>query len=524
MRWSSRPREKRQRRPRRGGFALVIGVGHDRRADELRRCGADIVVADPSEIPFRAGDLRLSEIPDALTSRHELPAVLRVRRPAVFLDFDGTLADIVSDPAAAVLVDGVAAELARLTRECPVAVISGRDLADVQARVGMAEIWYAGSHGFELAGPQGQYYENPDALAAVPVLHHATRALTDRLRDVPGVLIEPKKYTVAVHYRNVAADRIDEVVATVRDVATSGEVRLGVTGGRKVVELRPDVDWDKGRALNWVLEHIHDARSLLPIYVGDDLTDEDAFDAVSATGVGIVVRSSEIGDRRSAARFAVNDPAQVRELLQRLGDLLGRDPETASAADAWTLFFDGYEPATEKLREALCTLGERVLRHSRVRTRSNRRPVHYPGTYIAGVYNRLQRRPCRDGDRERKPGERAQLADATFRIDGGPWFDVDAVDLLEYRQYLDLRRAVLTRRVRYRDDAGRTTTVHPATVRRDAPRACRARSRRRWCAHELVRVVVELRSSLDGSVRNTLVDRYRDLADRSSRRRSTRAR
>ena len=235
----------------RGGFALVIGVGHDHRADDLRRCGADIVVVDPSEIPFRAGDLRLSEIPDALTSRHELPAVLRVRRPAVFLDFDGTLANIVSDPAKAVLVDGVAAELARLTRKCPVAVISGRDLADVQTRVGMAEIWYAGSHGFELAGPQGQYYQNPDALAAVPVLHHATRALTDRLRGVPGVLIEPKKYTVAVHYRNVAADRIDEVVATVHDVATSGEVRLRVTGGRKVVELRPDVDWDKGRALNW---------------------------------------------------------------------------------------------------------------------------------------------------------------------------------------------------------------------------------------------------------------------------------
>ena len=124
---------------RRGGFALVIGVGRDRRADELRSCGADIVVADPSEIQVRAGDLRLSEIPDALTSRHELTALLRVRRPAVFLDFDGTLSDIVSDPSAAVLVDGVAAELARLTRECPVAVISGRDLADVQARVGMAD-------------------------------------------------------------------------------------------------------------------------------------------------------------------------------------------------------------------------------------------------------------------------------------------------------------------------------------------------------------------------------------------------
>ncbi|MFV9458073.1 trehalose-phosphatase [Rhodococcus sp. NM-2] len=443
----------------RGGFALVIGVGHDHRADDLRRCGADIVVVDPSEIPFRAGDLRLSEIPDALTSRHELPAVLRVRRPAVFLDFDGTLANIVSDPAKAVLVDGVAAELARLTRKCPVAVISGRDLADVQTRVGMAEIWYAGSHGFELAGPQGQYYQNPDALAAVPVLHHATRALTDRLRGVPGVLIEPKKYTVAVHYRNVAADRIDEVVATVHDVATSGEVRLRVTGGRKVVELRPDVDWDKGRALNWVLEHIHDARSLLPIYVGDDFTDEDAFDAVTANGVGIVVRSSEVGDRRSAARFAVTDPVQVRVLLQRLADRLGRDPETASAADAWMLFFDGYEPATEKLREAVCTLGNGYFATRGCAPEATAGPVHYPGTYLAGVYNRLRDERAGMEIVNESMVNAPNWLTTTFRIEGGPWFDVDAVDLLEYRQYLNLRRAVLTRQFRYRDETGRTTSV-----------------------------------------------------------------
>ncbi|MCZ4584325.1 trehalose-phosphatase [Rhodococcus opacus] len=494
----------------RGGFALVIGVAPDRRADRLSRCGADVVVADTSEIQVRAGDLRLSEIPDALTSRHELTAFLRVRRPAVFLDFDGTLSDIVSDPSAAVLVDGVAAELARLTRECPVAVISGRDLADVQARVGMAEIWYAGSHGFELAGPQGQYYENPDALAAVPVLHHATRALTDRLRDVPGVLIEPKKYTVAVHYRNVAADRIDEVVATVRDVATSGEVRLRVIGGRKVVELRPDVDWDKGRALNWVLEHIHDARSLLPIYVGDDLTDEDAFDAVSATGVGIVVRSSEIGDRRSAARFAVNDPAQVRELLQRLGDLLGRDPETASAADAWMLFFDGYEPATEKLREAICTLGNGYFATRGCAPEATAGTVHYPGTYLAGVYNRLSDERGGMAIVNESMVNAPNWLTTTFRIEGGPWFDVDAVDLLEYRQYLNLRRAVLTRRFRYRDDAGRTTSViQRRFVAMHLPHVCALQTTiiaENWSGS------FELRSALDGSVRNTLVERYRDLA------------
>jgi trehalose 6-phosphate phosphatase len=495
---------------RRGGFALVIGVGHDRRADDLARCGADFVVADPSEIQFRASDLRLSEIPDALTSRHELTALLRIRRPAVFLDFDGTLANIVSDPSKAVLVDGVGDELVRLTHECPVAVISGRDLADVQTRVGLADIWYAGSHGFELAGPQGQYYQNPDALAAVPLLHHATRALTDRLRDVPGVLIEPKKYTVAVHYRNVAPDRIDEVVATVHDVATTGEVRLRVTGGRKVVELRPDVDWDKGRALNWVLEHIHDAKSLLPIYIGDDLTDEDAFDAVTTNGVGIVVRSTEVGDRRSAARFAVNDPAQVREQLQRLADLLGRDPETAATADAWMLFYDGYDPATEKLREAICTLGNGYFATRGCAPEATAGSVHYPGTYIAGLYNRLRDERAGTEIVNESMVNAPNWLTTTFRIEGGPWFDVDATDLLEYRQYLNLRRAVLTRRFRYRDGAGRTTSVvQRRFVAMHLPHVCALQTTivaENWSGS------FELRSALDGAVRNTLVERYRDLA------------
>lgn len=164
--------------------------------------------------------------------------------------------------------------MARLARECPVAVISGRELADVHARFGMSGIWYAGSRGFELAGPDGQYYRNPDALTVVPALAHAAHALTERLRDVPGVLIEPKKFTIAEHYRNVAADRVDEVVGTAREVAAHGETRLRVSGGRKVAELRPDVDWDKGRALEWVLDQVLGAESMLPVHVGDDLTDE----------------------------------------------------------------------------------------------------------------------------------------------------------------------------------------------------------------------------------------------------------
>ena len=90
-----------------------------------------------------------------------------------------------------------------------------------------------------------------------------------------------------------------------------------MTNGRKVVELRPDVDWDKGTTLAWIRDRVDPTGSLLPIYIGDDLTDEDAFDAVRFDGIGIVVRHGEDGDRKTAARFTLTSPDQVREFLQR---------------------------------------------------------------------------------------------------------------------------------------------------------------------------------------------------------------
>ena len=133
--------------------------------------------------------------------------------------------------------------------------------------------------------------------------------------------MEHKRYAVAVHYRNAAPDAAGAVRAAVRDV---GERHgLTMTAGRKVFELRPNVDWDKGKTLEWILEKVTDGDPLLPIFIGDDLTDEDAFDSVLHDGIGIVVRHTEDGDRSTAARYSLNDPDQVREFLDRLLSRLG---------------------------------------------------------------------------------------------------------------------------------------------------------------------------------------------------------
>ena len=154
--WSSRmPRPAWKRAATAGSrsSSASTGPGH---AEELRRHGADVVVPDLADVAVRTGDKRMSQLPNALDSYGQLIGVVGGRQPFVCLDFDGTLSEIVSDPDAAMLVDGAAKALENLAAQCPVAILSGRDLADIRDRVGLPGIWYAGSHGFELIGPDGK--------------------------------------------------------------------------------------------------------------------------------------------------------------------------------------------------------------------------------------------------------------------------------------------------------------------------------------------------------------------------------
>jgi len=491
---------------RRGGFTLVIGVDRTGHADELLRCGADVVVPDLADVAVRTGDKRMSQLPNALDSYGQLIGVVAGRQLFVCLDYDGTLSEIVSDPDAATLVDGAAKALENLAALCPVAILSGRDLADIRDRVGLPGIWYAGSHGFELIGPDGNHHQNGAAATAIPVLASAAAELRDKLTQIPGVLVEHKRFAVAVHYRNVAPERVGEVVAS----AHWGGQRHGlrVTSGRKVVELRPDIDWDKGTALAWIRDRIPQTGRMLPIFVGDDLTDEDAFDAIRFNGIGLIVRHDEDRDRPTAAQFVLKNTTEVSEFLQRGGNWLAYEQQTSDKA--WTFTFEGYDPHDEKLREALCTVGNGYFATRGAAPESKAGQVHYPGTYAAGVYNRLDE-PVADT----KTGNESLVnlpnwLPLTFRIGGGDWFDVDAVTLLSYRQTFDLRGAVLTRELRFRDDAGRTTSV--TQHRFVAMHLAHVAALQTTIVAEDWSGTIEIRSTLDGNVQNSLVERYQRLA------------
>lgn len=330
---------------RESGFALIIGVDRTGCRDALRRDGADTVVTDLSEVSVRTGDRRMSQLPDALQALG-LADGLVARQPAVFFDFDGTLSDIVEDPDAAWLAPGALEALQKLAARCPIAVLSGRDLADVTQRVGLPGIWYAGSHGFELTAPDGTHHQNDAAAAAIPVLKQAAAELRQQLGPFPGVVVEHKRFGVAVHYRNAARDRVGEVAAAVRTAEQRHALR--VTTGREVIELRPDVDWDKGKTLLWVLDHLPHSGSapLVPIYLGDDITDEDARSGTRAW------RSAQLPSSTvpppattSSKRFSQNGLSRYLDVPRcwRPSGSTIRDSTSPSTCDGWR--FPG--PATK---------------------------------------------------------------------------------------------------------------------------------------------------------------------------------
>jgi len=262
---------------------------------------------------------RISDLPCALDAIGAMGIAAAARALVVFLDYDGTLTPIVSQPEDAILAPEMRTAVENLATRCPVAIVSGRDLKDVQARVGVAGLYYAGSHGFEIAGPAHLLAEYEPAQAYLPALDAAESTLEHLLGTIPGARVERKRFSIAVHYRNVEAGRAGAVEDSVdRTLERHAGLRKG--RGKRVFELQPAVDWNKGRALAWLLEQLQlEHSTALPLYIGDDLTDEDAFRALEAGGIGIVVGH---GDRTTAAHYRLRDPEQVQRFLQRLAELL----------------------------------------------------------------------------------------------------------------------------------------------------------------------------------------------------------
>lgn len=259
-------------------------------------------------------DAGTDALPSALDRLGEIARWMLNRRLAVLLDYDGTLAPIVEHPGEANLSPDVRETLVRLVRCCTVAVISGRDLRDVRKRTGIDTVFFAGSHGFEIEGPGGLRMES--AIRFLPVLDSAEQEIRNRLGGFKGAFVERKKYSIAVHYRMVAeggSKAIEEAV----DRVLMEHPKLRKTAGKKIYELQPGIEWHKGAALLWLLQTLQlDGPDVLPLYIGDDTTDEDALKAIKSRGIGIVVRDGS--SRCTAARYFLENPAEVHEFLKSI--------------------------------------------------------------------------------------------------------------------------------------------------------------------------------------------------------------
>jgi len=225
----------------------------------------------------------------------------------LFLDYDGTLAPIAESPDKAQMSEEMRSLLMRVKERMLVAVISGRSLADLKERVGIKDMLYAGNHGMEIWDGETTA-ANPRLMDNRQSLIELLEKLKSSLSHIKGVFIEDKGITASVHFRTVHARHWGELFDVFKRISTRYEHFFKITPGKKVLEIRPLDAWNKGDAVSWMLEKF--GAGTLPVYVGDDITDEDAFRALKSSGISIAVGGSH------AADYCLKSQEEVKAFLQ----------------------------------------------------------------------------------------------------------------------------------------------------------------------------------------------------------------
>jgi trehalose 6-phosphate phosphatase len=244
------------------------------------------------------------------------------RSPAVFLDYDGVLTPIVDTPSDAVMGPEMRRIVSDLAQRASVCVVSGRDRAVVTELMGLDDLIVAGSHGFDIHSPSTGTITHDASSGFEDLVEKVTAEVTDRAAAIEGTLVEPKHASVALHYRAVDPSRHGEVSELVDGVLAAHPGELRVTPGKFVHEIQPKIDWNKGRAVEHLLG-VLDLRGpdVLPVYLGDDVTDEDAFAAPSIAdgGLGVlVIDPADAAERETAASAVLADVDAVARFLDGL--------------------------------------------------------------------------------------------------------------------------------------------------------------------------------------------------------------
>ncbi|KAJ4760405.1 Trehalose 6-phosphate phosphatase [Rhynchospora pubera] len=269
----------------------------------------------------------MSRHPSALSKFEQIMSASNGKQIVMFLDYDGTLSPIVDDPDSAFMSDTMRKAVRSVARYFPTAIVSGRCRDKVYNFVRLAELYYAGSHGMDIKGPaKGHKYTKAKAKAVLfqpaseflPMIDQVYKILMEKTKEIVGAKVENNRFCVSVHYRCVDEQSWGALAEIVGSVM-KGYPKLRLSQGRKVFEIRPTIKWDKGKALEFLLESLGfaDCNNVLPVYIGDDRTDEDAFKVLRERGQGIGILVSKC-PKETNASYSLQEPAEVMDFLLKL--------------------------------------------------------------------------------------------------------------------------------------------------------------------------------------------------------------
>jgi alpha,alpha-trehalose-phosphate synthase [UDP-forming]/trehalose-phosphatase len=211
----------------------------------------------------------------------------------LFLDYDGTITPIASSPDKAVLSEQMRSLILKLRDVMPVAIITGRSLENIKSIARLDNVIYAGNHGAEIWDGT-KLVVSPHLGDNITLMENILKELKESLSSVPGVFIEEKGITASVHYREIAPHDTGKVFDRFWSIADRHKDLFRITSGKKVLEIRPYGIWNKGDAVKWILKNLDGER--VPVYIGDDVTDEDAFNVLRGSGISICIGRSQMAD------------------------------------------------------------------------------------------------------------------------------------------------------------------------------------------------------------------------------------
>ncbi|KAL5568325.1 hypothetical protein UlMin_024900, partial [Ulmus minor] len=274
------------------------------------------------------------EHPSALGSFDRMMKAAKGKRIVVFLDYDGTLSPIIDDPDRAFMSEEMRAAVREVAKYFPTAIISGRSRDKVKEFVQLSNVYYAGSHGMDIMAParplkasdanttppdnKGNEVHFQPAQKFLPAIQEIVAILEEKTGKIQGAKIENNRFCVSIHYRKVRDEDFTMLEENVKSVLKN-HPDFHLTWGKKVMEIRPSIEWNKGNALEYLLETLglNNFSEVLPLYIGDDRTDEDAFKVIRRRGQGYPIIVSSI-PKETKASFSLYDPSEVLNFLLRL--------------------------------------------------------------------------------------------------------------------------------------------------------------------------------------------------------------